>query len=69
MHDSVLVKGRKLPTSEDVGRAGYRAMMAGRRVYVPGLLNRILVQSVRFSPRNMVTWVAKKITGPASQES
>jgi short-subunit dehydrogenase len=66
MHESVLVKGRKLPTSEAVGRAGYRAMMAGRRVYVPGLLNRMLAQSVRFTPRRLVTFIAKKITGPAS---
>jgi short-subunit dehydrogenase len=69
MHESVLVTGRKLPTSEKVGRAGYSAMMAGTRVYVSELFNKILAQSVRFSPRNMVTWVAKKITGPASQES
>jgi hypothetical protein len=66
MHESLLVKGRKLPTSEEVGRAGYRAMMAGRRVYVPGLLNKILAQSVRFTPRKLVTFIAKKITGPAS---
>ena len=65
MHESVLVKGRKLPTSEEVGRAGFRAMMAGRRVYVPGLLNKMLAQSVRFTPRKLVTFIAKKITGPA----
>jgi hypothetical protein len=66
MHESLLVKGRKLPTSEEVGQAGYRAMMAGRRVYVPGLVNKMLAQSVRFTPRSLVTFIAKKITGPAS---
>jgi len=44
-----------------VARAGYRGMMRGRRVIVPGLGNKLLVQSVRFSPRRVVTTVARWI--------
>lgn len=64
MHDSGLVKGKKLPTSFEVGVAGYRAMMAGRRVYIPGLMNWLMAQSVRFSPRFMVTKVVKFLSVP-----
>jgi short-subunit dehydrogenase len=64
MQDSALVKGRKLPTSEEVGLAGYRAMMAGKRVYIPGLMNWLMAQSVRFSPRTVVTTMVKYISRP-----
>ena len=66
MHDSALVKGKNLPTAEQVGQAGYRAMMAGKRVFVPGLMNKLLVQTLRFTPRNIVTAVVKKMSAPVS---
>lgn len=31
MHDSGLVKGKSLPGAEEIGVAGYKAMMAGRQ--------------------------------------
>lgn len=64
MHDSGLVKGKKLPGSEEVGLAGYHAMMAGKRVYIPGFMNWLMAQSVRFSPRSMVTKLVKLISLP-----
>jgi len=66
MHDSALVKGKKLPTADEVGQAGYRAMMAGKRVFVPGLTNKLLVQAIRFTPRNIVTAIVKKMSAPVS---
>jgi len=64
MHDSALVKGKKLPTSEDVAEAGYRAMRRGQRVFVPGAMNWIMALSVRFTPRNMVTMMVKMMSRP-----
>jgi short-subunit dehydrogenase len=58
MHASALVKGRRLPTAEAVAEIGYRAMMKGRRVVVAGTMNRILAQSIRFTPRRVVTALA-----------
>ena len=55
MNASALVKGKRLPTSEAVAEIGYRAMLRGRRVVVPGLMNNLLAQSVRFAPRRVVT--------------
>jgi short-subunit dehydrogenase len=42
-----------------VAEQGYRGMMAGKVIVVTGLLNRLLVQSIRFSPRFMVRKVTR----------
>lgn len=64
MQASGLVKGKRLPTAEAVGAAGYRAMMAGKRVFIPGLVNKALANSVRVSPRNVVTGIVKAMSAP-----
>jgi short-subunit dehydrogenase len=46
--------------SEDVARAGYRGMMNGKRIVIPGATNKILVQSLRVSPRRTVTALVRK---------
>ena len=42
-----------------VAEIGYRAMMAGKRVVVPGLYNQMQVLFARFLPRRMVTKMSK----------
>lgn len=64
MNNSGLVKGRKIPTADEVGKAGYRAMMAGKRVYIHGVMNTIMAESTRFFPRKMVTSVVKSMSKP-----
>ncbi len=44
-----------------VGEDGYRALMAGKPVVISGFKNWLLAQSIRFSPRSMVTAIARKI--------
>jgi short-subunit dehydrogenase len=44
-----------------VAEDGYRALMAGKPVVISGFKNWLLAQSVRFSPRQMVTAVARKL--------
>jgi len=44
-----------------VAEDGYRALMAGKPVVISGFRNWMLAQSVRFSPRRMVTAVARKL--------
>jgi len=56
-----LVKGRKLPTSAEVALFGYNSMMNGKTVAVHGLMNKIVVQIVRFVPRKLITSVIRKI--------
>jgi len=46
--------------SADVARAGYRGMMNGKRIVIPGAKNKMLVQSLRVSPRRTVTTLVRK---------
>jgi short-subunit dehydrogenase len=62
--NSALIKGKKLPTSEEVAALGYRAMQRGQRVYIPGFVNWAMAQSMRFTPRNLATKVVKILTRP-----
>src|SRR5438105_2344041 len=48
-------------SSAEVARAGYEAMKRGRRVVIPGLKNKLLTQSIRVSPRRMVTTIVRKL--------
>ncbi len=54
MEESKLVKGKKLPTSKEVAEYGYAAMMKGKAVAIHGLMNWIMANSVRFTPRKIV---------------
>ena len=44
---------------EKVAKSGYNALMKGKRVVVSGLINKMLVFSIRFTPRNLVAMVSK----------
>jgi short-subunit dehydrogenase len=46
-------------TAARVARAGHDGFRRGRAVVVPGLRNRFLISTARFSPR----WLVRKITG------
>jgi short-subunit dehydrogenase len=59
MEESGLVSGKKIMDAARVARIGYRALMAGKTVVVPGLKNKILAEAVRFSPRKVVTQVSR----------
>jgi uncharacterized protein len=64
MQHSAMVKGKRLPTSEEVARKGFRAFQRGKRVYIPGLKNWVLAQLPRISPRRLVTTIVIWVTGP-----
>jgi short-subunit dehydrogenase len=44
-----------------VARAGYEGFRAGKRVVIPGLINKVGVQSIRVTPRLLATKVVKKM--------
>lgn len=68
MRHSGLVKGKQLPTSEEVARKGFVAMQRGRRVYIPGVKNWLLAHLPRVAPRNFVTRIVMFVTGPVKAE-
>ena len=44
-----------------VARVGWRAMRSGRRIAIPGAVNRLLAYSVRLAPRRVITAVAHRL--------
>lgn len=48
-------------SSIDVARTGYRAMMSGKTLAIPGVRNWVMAEAVRFSPRKLVTALARRI--------
>ena len=45
--------------ADDIARYGYAATMRGERVAIPGIRNKIMIQSERFAPRALVTKLAR----------
>jgi uncharacterized protein len=61
MQESKLVKGKKLPSSQQVAQYGYEAMIKGKSVAIHGIMNYLMANSVRFTPRNLVVKIARYI--------
>lgn len=61
MEKSKLVSNQKIMDAATVAQAGYRGLMQGQTVVVPGLKNQILAASVRFMPRNVVTNIVRNM--------
>jgi short-subunit dehydrogenase len=47
--------------SAEVARFGYKAMMSGERVAIPGVRNKLMIQVERAAPRTLVTKIVRKI--------
>jgi short-subunit dehydrogenase len=61
MNDPDLVEDRKMQTAREVAEIGYRGMMKGKPVVIPGFKNAFLAFAVRFFPREFITKMARKI--------
>jgi uncharacterized protein len=48
-------------TAKDVAQIGYRAMQHGKAVVVPGFINRLMVESIRFTPRAIVRQMTHRL--------
>lgn len=60
MEKSRLFKMGKMK-SLDVARTGYKAMMKGKTLVIPGARNWLMAESVRFGPRKLVTAIARTV--------
>jgi uncharacterized protein len=56
-----IVQTRLVPSAAEAARAGWEGMKRGKRLVIPGFLNRVLVQAERFTPRQMVTAAARRM--------
>lgn len=66
MQDSALVKDKRLPSAASVAKKSYQALNADRRVYIPGLINWLMAQSIRFTPRRLVTRLVRILLRPTA---
>lgn len=56
-----LFKNRSIPTSEEVAIYAINSLMKGKRLAIHGLLNRLMVGVIRFTPRRLVLLVARML--------
>jgi len=57
--DRAGISGSLAPTfltlsAERVAEAGYRGLMRGRRIVVPGMINKAVIAGIRFAPRRLL---------------
>lgn len=60
IEDTRIFSGSLMEPSK-VAEIGYSALMKGKAVVVAGMVNKLMVESIRFSPRSMVTKLGKQI--------
>ena len=58
MHDSALIRGRKLPGAREVAEAGFAAMKAGKPYVVTGATSKLFAFGSRFLPRTLTAQIA-----------
>lgn len=56
-----LFKGKGIMDARTVARAGFRGLMAGKRIVIPGFTNKLTAAAARFSPRRLATFIAGKL--------
>jgi hypothetical protein len=66
VNESAMFAGKKLPTSAAVARDGLKATLARKPILIHGFSNWMLAQSVRFTPRSVVTGIIRGMTAPKS---
>jgi short-subunit dehydrogenase len=47
-----------------VARAGYEGLRVGKRMVIPGLANKIMIQSARVAPRALLAKIARRLQEP-----
>ena len=47
--------------ARSVAQIGYRGLMQGKTLVIPGLRNQVLAFSVGLAPRRMVTWISRRM--------
>ncbi len=60
MGENLLFKGI-VSTAASVAKYGYKAMMNGKAVAIPGMMNKIMAGSIRFTPRSVARGLAGKM--------
>ena len=67
--ETLLFRGLRPMNAKTVARDGYRALMKGKPLVISGLRNWLLAQSLRVSPRRVVTAVSRRLVERVSAKS
>ena len=59
--ESKLLQGPLLVDVREVARVGYAGMKQGKRLVIPGWKNRLVMESLRVSPRSMVSKIISRV--------
>jgi uncharacterized protein len=62
--DLPLLRSPGAKSAEYVAQAGYDAMMKGKRIEIPGALNKVGAQGVRVTPRRVMVGITKRLHPP-----
>ncbi len=65
IEETLLFKLLRPMDAKTVARDGHRALMSGKTLTISGFRNRLLAESVRFSPRKLVTAISRKVLDKA----
>ncbi len=61
------IANASMMSAEAVARIGVRAMVRGKRNAIPGLVNKLSCWGVRFVPRSVASWLARRVLGKPSR--
>ncbi|TAE54422.1 MAG: SDR family oxidoreductase [Nostocales cyanobacterium] len=61
MEESKIAHVNRMMTTKTVAKIGFDSLMANKTTVIPGIRNKILVESVKFAPRNIVTKIVKNM--------
>lgn len=56
-----LFKASGIMSAAEAARAGYEGLMRGKRVILPGFMNKVTPLGMRFLPRNFVTAIVRRL--------
>ena len=61
MENTTLARKPGTMDAKTVALDGYRGLMTGKTLVIPGMLNWLVAESVRFAPRKVVTGISKRL--------
>ncbi len=57
------IANNSMMTAEQVAKISVRAMIAGKRNVIPGIVNKLSCWGVRFVPRSFASWMSRRVLG------
>ncbi|MEH2069117.1 MAG: SDR family oxidoreductase [Nostoc sp.] len=61
MANSKMLKSKRMMDAQTVAEIGYRGLMKGKIIVIPGFINKLLAKIVRFVPRKIVTKIVRNM--------